>query len=132
MVQNNNFIRQKLEELKNKKKGDVSDKDLLNILNQIETMRQKSAINNIIESAVQLYLTIFKLLENQSYISKFLQDIFKKYIYNSSRTLIINTLIEIYSDLPLMNLEDVCEVYGATEWEVLSVYIHKPFNRTPR
>lgn len=40
--------------------------------------------------------------------------------------------IEIYSDLPLMNLEDVCEVYGATEWEVLSVYIHKPFNRTPR
>lgn len=95
MVQNNNFFTEKLDKLKNKKRGDVSDKDLLNILNQIETMIQRGANNSITEPAVKLYLTIFKLLENQSYISKFLQDIFKKYQYNSSRTLIINTLIEI-------------------------------------
>jgi len=38
--------------------------------------------------------------------------------------------IEMYSDLPLMDLEDVYEVYGGTEWECLSIYIHKPFNRS--
>lgn len=37
--------------------------------------------------------------------------------------------IEMYSDLPLMDLDDVYEVYGATEWNCLCIYIHKPFNR---
>ncbi len=37
-----------------------------------------------------------------------------------------------FMDYPLMDLGDIFEEYGTTECEVLSVYIHKPFNRIPR
>ena len=36
---------------------------------------------------------------------------------------------EMYSDLPLMSLDNVYEVYGGTEWECLKIYIHKPIDR---
>ena len=37
---------------------------------------------------------------------------------------------EMYSDLALMSLDDVYEVYGGTEWECLKIYIHKPIDRS--
>jgi hypothetical protein len=37
---------------------------------------------------------------------------------------------EMYSDLPLMSLDNVYEVYGGTEWECLKIYIHKPIDRS--
>jgi len=38
--------------------------------------------------------------------------------------------IEMYEDLPLMSLDNVYEVYGGTDWEVLGIYIHKPIDRS--
>jgi hypothetical protein len=38
--------------------------------------------------------------------------------------------LEMYEDLPLIALDDANEVYGATEWELLQIYIHKPFDRS--
>ncbi len=38
--------------------------------------------------------------------------------------------LEMYEDLPLIALDDAYEVYGATEWELLKIYIHKPFDRS--
>ncbi len=38
--------------------------------------------------------------------------------------------LEMYEDLPLIALDDAYEVYGATEWELLQIYIHKPFDRS--
>ena len=35
---------------------------------------------------------------------------------------------EMYSDLPLMSLDNVYEVCGGTEWECLKIYIHKPID----
>ncbi len=37
--------------------------------------------------------------------------------------------LEMYEDLPLIRLDDAYEVYGATDWELLKIYIHKPFDR---
>jgi hypothetical protein len=38
--------------------------------------------------------------------------------------------LEMYDDLPLIDLDDAYEVYAATEWELLKVYIHKPIDRS--
>jgi len=38
--------------------------------------------------------------------------------------------LEMYDDLPLIALDDAYEVYAATEWELLKVYIHKPIDRS--
>jgi hypothetical protein len=32
----------------------------------------------------------------------------------------------MYDDIPLMSLEEASEVYGSSDWEALSIYIHKP------
>ena len=37
---------------------------------------------------------------------------------------------EMYEDLPIMSLDNVYEVYGGTDWEVLKIYIHKPIDRS--
>jgi hypothetical protein len=42
---------------------------------------------------------------------------------------VLDISFEMYSDLPLMSLDDVYEVYGGTEWECLKIYIHKPIDR---
>lgn len=42
---------------------------------------------------------------------------------------ILDISFEMYSDLALMSLDDVYEVYGGTEWECLKIYIHKPIDR---
>jgi hypothetical protein len=42
---------------------------------------------------------------------------------------VLDVSFEMYSDLPLMSLDNVYEVYGGTEWECLKIYIHKPIDR---
>jgi hypothetical protein len=42
---------------------------------------------------------------------------------------VLDISFEMYSDLPLMSLDNVYEVYGGTEWECLKIYIHKPIDR---
>jgi hypothetical protein len=37
--------------------------------------------------------------------------------------------LEMYADA-LIDLDDAYEVYAATEWELLKVYIHKPIDRS--
>ena len=43
---------------------------------------------------------------------------------------VLDLSFEMYSDLALMSLDDVYEVYGGTEWECLKIYIHKPIDRS--
>jgi len=46
------------------------------------------------------------------------------------KTEVLDLSFEMYSDLALMSLDDVYEVYGGTEWECLKIYIHKPIDRS--
>jgi len=37
--------------------------------------------------------------------------------------------VEMYEDLPMMDIDDAYEVYGGSEWSYIKVIIHEPLNR---